>query len=96
MELVSSASSNSPQIITTSFSQSAQQFEYTSCTSKTQEHVLEFVCPRKFLLVSNVVVVSTTDRSDKISALIAPEDGTVEEGSDRFYSVRMRCTLRVC
>jgi hypothetical protein len=44
----------------------------------------------------SVVVASTAEGSGKISALIAPEDGTVEECGDGFYSVRMWCTLRVC
>ena len=43
-----------------------------------------------------VVVASTAEGSGKIIALIALEDVTAEEGSNRFYSVRMRCTLRVC
>lgn len=43
-----------------------------------------------------VLVASTTEGSGKISALISPEDDNVEEGGERFYSVRMRLTLRAC
>jgi hypothetical protein len=43
-----------------------------------------------------VVVPLTAESSGKISALIAPEDETVEEGCHGFYNVRMRYTRRVC
>lgn len=47
------------------------------------------------LTLSVVVVVSAAEGSGKISALIAPEDWTTEEGVDKIYSVRMWCMLRV-
>ena len=48
------------------------------------------------LALSGVMVASTAEGSGKISALIAPYDGTAEEGGDGFYSMRMQCTLGVC
>ena len=45
--------------------------------------------------LSSDMIVSTAKGSDNISALIALEDGTAEEGDDGFYSMRMRCMLRV-
>ena len=51
-------------------------------------------CRRHVLF--GIVTASTTEGSNKTSALIDPKDGTVEEGGDEFYSMRMWCTLKVC
>ena len=50
------------------------------------------LCRRHALV--GVLLASMAEGSAKIDALITPEDGIVEEGSDGFYSVRMRCMLR--
>ena len=49
---------------------------------------------RRRLALPGVVVASTTKGSGKISALTAPEYGTTKEGG-KFYSMRVRCTVRV-
>ena len=42
------------------------------------------------------VVALMAEAFGNISALIAPEDKTAEEGGDGFYSVRMWRMQRVC
>lgn len=46
-------------------------------------------------MLSDIMVASMAEGSGKVNALITPEDGMTKDGSDRFYNVHMRCTLRV-